>query len=53
MMKCPECNKELRWVGDEVILDDNILETVYDCHECFIDVIKRIRLNKLNEWEND
>lgn len=39
-MNCPECNKEMRWVGDQYIEEDEVLQTVYDCSDCYIDVIK-------------
>lgn len=39
-LKCPECNKEMRWIGDDFIEEDRILQTVYDCDDCQIDVIK-------------
>jgi uncharacterized protein with PIN domain len=38
-MKCPECNKELRWVGDQSV-EENIIQLVYDCDDCNIEVIK-------------
>lgn len=42
-MKCPECKRPLRWVGDEIFEEDTYtyLETVLDCCKCNIDVIKK------------
>jgi DNA-directed RNA polymerase subunit RPC12/RpoP len=41
-MKCPECSQEMRWVGDQLIEEDSILQMVYDCQKCKIDVIKNV-----------
>lgn len=38
-MKCPECNNELRWVGDQTI-DKDVVQQVYDCNDCQVEVIK-------------
>jgi hypothetical protein len=38
-MKCPECEKEMRWVGDQTV-DEDIVQYVHDCSDCDIEVIK-------------
>lgn len=49
-MDCPECNKEMRWVGDQTI--DEYLEIVYDCSDCLLDVIKRKQLHSCQNTTN-
>lgn len=38
-MKCPECNEEMSWAGDQNI-EENIIQFVFECNECQIEVIK-------------
>jgi hypothetical protein len=39
-MDCPECKHEMRWIGDQYIEEDELLQEVYDCKSCQIEVIK-------------
>lgn len=43
-MKCPECNKQMRWVGDDLIEEDSIIQSLFDCSVCKIDVIKNVEV---------
>jgi transcription elongation factor Elf1 len=39
MLKCPECNKEMMWSGDNEI-DEEVYITTMICNECDIEVNK-------------
>jgi hypothetical protein len=40
MLNCPECNKEMLWMGDSETMEDEVYETHMTCNECHIDLFK-------------
>lgn len=40
MLNCPECGKEMGWVGDNDSMEEDVYETLMTCRDCHIDLIK-------------
>jgi hypothetical protein len=40
MLNCPECHKEMMWIGDSDTVDEDVYVTLMVCNDCSIDVSK-------------
>lgn len=39
MLNCPECGREMVWVGDSD-MEEDVFSTLMTCRDCHIEVVK-------------
>jgi DNA-directed RNA polymerase subunit M/transcription elongation factor TFIIS len=40
MYKCPKCKKEMVWMSDNKVIEEEVYETHYTCNPCNIDLFE-------------